>query len=678
MVRLLLFTLSLAFLFSCAKNEIEIQYTILRDRVVVTEKVQMKKAFYIGVSLPTSIRNPNGYHVAARLLCSNKSLSESYTFSSGEKVLNMVFDLPYQIPDSLYNIEMSLYNSKGDVVLENTFKVRRDTLNNTAHSRRTATVDYEEIKIPVEKEYFTPEAQQKAQGYIVFSKSPLEYVYPGTRPRKTDVIDNISLIVCRNEFEPMAFSLYPLRDLGSVTVTVDDLVGDKTLIPKNNIEIAYLEQVEITLEPVSSKYQRVARLIKPGNSVQVYKNKCKRFWLTLKIKKDVEPGTYRSQIKITPKNGLAAVLPLTVTVVPITLEDIPGIDYCMLMTYDFTELTMPWSNWDRKKIYDSACKVLEDYKDHGMTTLCVHSPFIHITKKDGTTNMKDIFATLIAARDVGFKRPIILYMGHLIQTAKPKHPGNILGFDESVHIPRLKNVVKTVSEFAKQNNCPEVIFLPIDEADDSYQDPKGTRRDITPLLLQTIRSTGEKTMVTATDYEAFKPVDYICSSKLDKADLKKAHFSGAKYWMYNNRVTTNCPSPAYARYIYGYYTWANDIDGMSSWTFQNTQNAGGWPTKKDSFGSDIYLAYPFSDGPLSTLEWEAVREGIEDHMLLYKFQCQCNEVEIRGIDISGYVRKIDEIRNQVVFDGTVFAPDRIPYGKIRDAVIYQMINLNSI
>lgn len=57
---------------------------------------------------------------------------------------------------------------------------------------------------------------------------------------------------------------------------------------------------------------------------------------------------------------------------------------------------------------------------------------------------------------------------------------------------------------------------------------------------------------------------------------------------------------------------------MSTWTFQNTQNASGWPAKADAPGRDIYLAYPDPDGPLSTPEWEAVREGIEDHKLLYQ------------------------------------------------------------
>ena len=74
--------------------------------------------------------------------------------------------------------------------------------------------------------------------------------------------------------------------------------------------------------------------------------------------------------------------------------------------------------------------------------------------------------------------------------------------------------LEEAKEYAKENNCPEVIFLPIDEADDSYQDYKSLRHKMTPLLLETIKGAGGKTMITATKYDHFKPVDYFCSSKV--------------------------------------------------------------------------------------------------------------------------------------------------------------------
>jgi len=119
-------------------------------------------------------------------------------------------------------------------------------------------------------------------------------------------------------------------------------------------------------------------------------------------------------------------------------------------------------------------------------------------------------------------------------------------------------------------------------------------------------------------------------------------------------VTTKCNNPAYARYIYGYYTWENNIDGMTSWTFQNTQNASGLPTKADASGSDIYLAYPDPHGPLATLKWEAIREGIDDHKLIYQLQKRITTLQEKGIDTSHYEKFLKEIRGKQGVPGCSF------------------------
>jgi hypothetical protein len=276
----------------------------------------------------------------------------------------------------------------------------------------------------------------------------------------------------------------------------------------------------------------------------------------------------------------------------------------------------------------------------------LHSPFVLIPKEDGTPNLEDIFAALRAAKEMGFKRRIIWYLGHLIQTSKPKHPGNIRSFEEGVHLPLLKYIVKTVSQYAKEHGCPEVIFLPIDEPGDLYQDFQNKRQAITPLLLKTIKDLGARTMLTSDDYHRFQPVDYLCSGEMNQEGLNAARRRGAVYWLFDNDVTTKCLSPAYARYIYGYYTWKNHVDGMSSWTFQNTQNAKGLPGQADIYGSDIYLAYPDPRGPIATLKWEAIREGIDDHKLVYQLVKRIEELKRIGIKASEYEDFLVEIERQ--------------------------------
>jgi len=639
----------------------EIQSCILHDRVIVTDHVFMKKALYVALSVTNASFALKNTKAKAQLFCKGKLLSEYSTIPGSKKTLNIVFDLPYVIPKAPYTIMVSLLSPDNRILVEYSHTIERSKLRYSLDPPAPNTpVALEETVAPVGLEHFEPSAQYRDTGYILFSRSPLEYVFPDTRPWQKDLIDHLSLTVCRNEFEPITFSIYPTKDLGKVKISIEDLAGPTGIIAKEKIEVAHVELVQDTIGCPKGNFRYMPRLIKPGDQVLVEKCKAKRFWLTLRVDRSVLPGKYSGTIKIAPEQGKEMNLPLSVTVVPIMLEDIPDVDYFMLMTYEFTELTMPHTKQEQAQIYESACKVLQDHKDHGMTTICPHSPFVLISNEDGSPNLKDIFAALEASKKIGFKGPIIWYVGHLIQTAKPKHPGNIKSFDKDEHITLLKTLVERVTEYSKENNCPEVIILPIDEPDDDYQDYKNRRRDMTPLLLKTIKDSGVWNMLTCRNYDELKPIDFICSSKLNQKHLEDAHRSGSIYWIYNNRVTTDCLNPAYARYIYGLYTWKNKIDGMSSWTFQNTQNASGWPTQVDDPGRDIYLAYPDTDGPLATPIWEAVREGIDDHKLIYQLVIRIDRLKKKGQDISKYKQFLDEnkIKDYQEWDPIFFCRNR--------------------
>jgi hypothetical protein len=622
---------------SCTKNTVNIQSYILRNRVVVLDQVFMKKALYVSFSFTKSIKKYKTVDVHGFLLSGDKIVSETSLKAFSENNGNLVFDLPYQIADGEYTIKIDVLANKGSLAGTGSAAVKRSALKSYFYPESEVSVRaLEEIHVNEELEEVKPTIHDKSVGYMIFSRSPLEYVFSGSKPKKLEMIEHFMIRVVRNEFEPITFSLYPLQNLGAVKISVTDLKSAKEVISKNKIRVACVEMVQESIGLPEGRFLDLPTLIRPGNQVKVERSKCQRFWLTIRIDNNVLPGVYKGKITISPQSGLETSLPLQVTVVPISLEDIPDIEYFMMMTYEFTELTMPWTKEEKEKIYQSACAILKDYKEHGITTLCLHSPFVLITKEDGTPNLEDIFAALRAAKEMGFKRRIIWYMGHLIQTSKPKHPGSIMSFDKGIHLSRLKYIVETVSQYAKEHGCPEVIFLPIDEPGDSYQDFQHKRQAITPVLLKIIKDSGAQNMLTSGDYKQFRPVDYLCSGKMNKEDLDGAHKSGSVYWLYNNDVTTKCLNPTYARYIYGYYTGMNHVDGMSSWTFQNTQNARGLPRGTDGPGNDIYLAYPDANGPIATLKWEAIREGIDDHKLLYQLVKRIKKLEEKGIDTSKY------------------------------------------
>jgi len=596
----------------------------------------MKRALYVAFSLASGKNGYGRLYVRGRLASNGALLSEVSVKVFQERTGNLVFDLPYRIPDGAYTISVDAYDDRGNEVASGSRTLDRSDLKSSATDTRGAT-EVPLVEIPHTQESEDPWLADKfkSRGYVVFTRSPLTYIFRESRPKRHEAIDQLSGQAVRNDSSVLNFALYSLRKLGKVRISMSDLRKGRVVLSTSHIRLAWVESIPDATGMPKGQFRFLPALLRPISAVEMSTQEIRRVWITIRVPKDVVPGTYSGSVTIAPEHAEPTVLPVKLTVVPISLTDVPGMDYCMLMTYEFVELTMPWNKEAKKQIYDAATRVLRDYRQHGMTTLCLHSPFVLMTGADGLPVLDDIYAALRAARDVGFSGPIVWYMGHLIQTAKPRHPGNIRNFDEAVQIRRLKYLVDTVSHYAKQHDLPEVVFLPIDEPDDSYQDIRNMRASMAPLLVKVIRDAGAKSMITAERYAPSGRPDYLASGRLITDELQAAHARGARYWRYENRVTTACASPAYARYQYGYYAWKNKIDGMSSWTFQNTENASGIPGEPDA-SHDVYLAYPAPHGPLATIKWEAIRAGIDDRKLIYQLVKRIARLKSKGKDTKRY------------------------------------------
>mgnify|MGYP001589169862 FL=1 len=110
--------LTLAFA-SCMNpmDAISIQSYILRDRVVVTDHVLMKKALYVAFSLPLPRLK---IKVKGTLWNGEKRLAETTIKQLDEANGTIVFDLPYEIPSGQYFIELQAFSDRGDTIAKKT------------------------------------------------------------------------------------------------------------------------------------------------------------------------------------------------------------------------------------------------------------------------------------------------------------------------------------------------------------------------------------------------------------------------------------------------------------------------------------------------------------------------------------------------------------------------------
>lgn len=633
---------------SFAASALTVQSAILRTRVVVLDTVALKKALYVAFSLTLPNERRGRIDVRGRLTHDDALMAEASIalLEAPEHSGNLVFDVPYEIPDGAYTISVAAYDSQGNEVAAGSRTLNRANLrSDAADAREAPAVLRTEVRHVKQADNTRVAAADTSRGYVLFARSPLTYVFRESRPEPHEIIERLSAQAVRSADVVLNFSIHSVRSLDKMTIGVSALRNGTASLSKSHIQLACVESVADGVGMPPGNYRYLPTLIRPMDQAESSATDCSRVWITITVPQEAVPGKYSGTVTISTRNAPPTRLPIELSVSPVTLEDIPGVDYCMLMTYEFVELTMPWSTVEKAQIYRAATRVLRDYRRHGMTTLCLHSPFVLRTGADGLTILDDMFAALRAARDAGFSRPMVWYMGHLIQTSKPRHPGNIRNFDRSVHIPRLRSLVTSVSSFAKREGLPGVVVLPIDEPDDSFQDVGGTRGAVTPLLVETIRKAGAPSMITANRFATAGRPDYLAASQLRPEEVRAAHAAGAKYWRYENRVTTECDGPAYARYQYGYYVWKNGIDGMSSWTFQNTQNAGGIPGAANAGGLDVYLAYPAPSGPIATLKWEAIREGIDDRKLIHQLEKRMARMKSNGANTKRFDEFLAQLRH---------------------------------
>ncbi len=169
----------------------------------------------------------------------------------------------------------------------------------------------------------TDVAQQ--QGYVVFCRDFMKDLYYNDTPFEEEIDKPFEAKAFAGQYESVTVGILPLRDLGSVTVKVSDLVGLGGIIPSDAIEVAYISYrlSRVTME--GTVYTIKPRLIMPTNTVTMPKDVARRFWLTVKTPVDTKPGLYRGQVKISPEQGLACSMPIEFSVRKGSLDsvDIP-------------------------------------------------------------------------------------------------------------------------------------------------------------------------------------------------------------------------------------------------------------------------------------------------------------------------------------------------------------------
>jgi hypothetical protein len=479
-----------------------------------------------------------------------------------------------------------------------------------------------------------PNVAQKKYGFILFRRSPLERIYQDSRPRAEEIAAAVDLQATRGEYAAAQVGVYALRELKDLRVSVSDLRdGAGHVIAASEVSIRmvrfYGARLSIAhpdvLGVVPKTLEVAVPVTIPGATVRPY-------WITVHVPREQAGGVYRGALAFEYGGGRRT-MDLGIEVVPLELDE-PAALYGTLCVNVLANLWKQGGK-ERPKVgpgapqgevaamgyLQTADLIFRDQREHGATTISLRSGS-HYEESEGRPYLADLEAAIGLYKKYGFTQPLIYCAGQLLRTNKINRSLNYKEYDPAVHLPMAQRVAAYYTQRFRDEGLPGIAFMPVEEPNRksgvSRFDPPDTRRRLATTLIGAIKEAGGITALTCTPESvtaALDDTDYWIVAYRKFApklyDLAKQH--RARLAIYAN-ATVMGQGTYFSRFLFGYFVWANRLDGMLPWTYpvqpkRFPTNVGG----RGEGGLNVRNEFLGLDGrPIPTVQWELSRVGIDD------------------------------------------------------------------
>jgi len=462
----------------------------------------------------------------------------------------------------------------------------------------------------------------------VFVTNYLVRGYPTTLPQPGEEKDTIELFASLGEYEPATFSVRTSdKAINAVKAAItDDLVSEQGhVISKDNVDIRVVEFWKRWL--TSEEYLYMERYLQKKAAVDIPPDTTQRFWLTVHVPDDARAGIYYSEIVITAGETTIKTLTLKVEVLPLTLISSQDMGYFMYFPN--------WGIPENLRTQEYLEKIFVDMREHGMATASlylfpwatVNGEYQFTFDHPGEYGQFAFGPTMDVLRDT--------------RLLAPGMPAIWIGADMVGPY-----TWKRVLDEAKERNWPELVFYMQDEpyTEERIENARRLMEMLDEFKKQypeyeSIRTT---TAIDLTGIEAVGQLYdiWICwASDLsgDRAIAETAKQTNILLWSYDCRLGQ--VDAETSRYYFGLWAWKAEVKGCSLWAYSDWQNPAGirdWDyidEHLDEVELDFAFVYPSSDGPVPSIGWEAIREGIDDHRYLTTLTIAIENAKAAGREV---------------------------------------------
>jgi len=477
-----------------------------------------------------------------------------------------------------------------------------------------------EDEVPAEEEPLSedvPLGDWQARGYVVFSRHYLDLPSRLGRPRPGEVVGKTQLVrifACPGEYEPVALSVWALRPLSGVSVTVSDLKSAKGVIPGGCVEVRVVRSL-----------RNLPAFLERRPQVNIPQNQTQTFWLTLYVPSDARPGFYRGNLRLSAQGAPPTDVGLLVRVLPLKLPP-PQKGYGFWWAMDGR-----WKGYysdEREAALAQIRKQFVALREHGCNMVsCPVMP--KMTRADDGTITYDftqehwrhcVYALadfFQIGRETGF-----LSAQHPIQYtgAESLHSHWVareFGFErESAQFEAFyRDACRRIDDWAKQQGYT-LAFACVDEIGNGVDRQREALR-----FYRVAQEAGVLTSVT--DNSMHGGVHLMGQARFDEIIamrlynfivpemIESARASRDRLWLYN--VGSAGWWAKLDRFVFGLFTERCGAEGCAQWAFQWPRGEAG-PYRASEAGQETgwHYALPAPDGPLPTVAFEGVREGIDD------------------------------------------------------------------
>lgn len=456
--------------------------------------------------------------------------------------------------------------------------------------------------------------------FIVWNRPWMSTMNYYTAPDPAAVKPRVYLFGVPGEYEPASFAVTASRDLTDVKVTVTDLALGGATIPKDNIDVrvvkCWLQSGRGPTKEPGRKYLVPELLVKddrvdlvgPRPDVRVTgdpvtnieKDASRQFWLTVRVPAGTPAGLYTGTITVAPGNAPAQTLQLQVKVLGLQLNA-PTQRYCIYYRGALAGTGPETTTEDLMRLD------LQNIQQHGFDQATMYEP------------------------PEGLERALALRKTLGMAGATPYSMHGVAGED-------VEAFVQGITRKYAGTEAPELLYF------NPYLDEPSS-----PGLLEqakafasVVKAGGGKVMLTI-DREYAR----LCGDAVDALNYD-VQGSGFRDYVVAVLKATEQPDPrpesyywqclaedpTVNRFFAGFYLYKSRLDGICPNAFQYL---AGNADPYDDFGGQSVLrphmvTYPSTNGPVDTVQWEAMREGRDDLRYLVTLQALMAEARAYSTD----------------------------------------------